>query len=186
PLNALLALDTATHTASVAVVAEDGAVLAERHSQVSTHSEAVLLLIDTVLRESAREVADLAAIACGAGPGSFTGLRIGLATAKGLCFASEKPLVLVPSLAALAAAAPPGLLAIGCLDARKGEVFLAPYIEGEAVAPEQAARPGDVGHLVEGFRRAAGSREVVLVGDAVTRYPELEAVGRWIVRTPAA
>jgi tRNA threonylcarbamoyladenosine biosynthesis protein TsaB len=181
-LNALLALDTATHTASVALVTDDGAIRAERESKVSTHSEVVLSLVDEVL--AGTPVGDLRAIACGAGPGSFTGLRIGLATAKGLCFASGRPLVLVPSLAALATVAPPGALAIGCLDARKGEVFLAPYIDGEAIAAEQAARPNDVAEVVEGFRRAAGEREVVLVGDAVSRYPELGSVGRWIVRTP--
>ena len=183
-MNALLALDTATHTASVAVVAEDGRALSERASQVSTHSEMVLAMVDEVLRESGRGIVELTAIACGAGPGSFTGLRIGLATAKGLCFASGKPLVLVPSLQALALAAPKDVLAIGCLDARKGEVFLAPYIDGDAAAPEQAARPDEVAQIVAGFRR--DGREVVLVGDAVTRYPELASVGRWIVRTPAA
>jgi tRNA threonylcarbamoyladenosine biosynthesis protein TsaB len=183
-LTALLALDTATHTASVALVTDDGAVRAERTSQVSTHSEVVLSLIDQVL--AGIPVGELAAIACGAGPGSFTGLRIGLATAKGLCFASGRPLVLVPSLAALATVAPPGVLAVGCLDARKGEVFLAPYIDGEAVAAEQAARPNDVAEVVEGFRRAASGREVVLVGDAVSRYPELASVGRWISGTPHA
>ena len=183
-MNALLALDTATLTASVAIVDEDGRALAERQSQVSKHSEIVLQLVDEVLRESGCAIADLHAIACGAGPGSFTGLRIGLATAKGLCFASSKPLVLVPSLQTLAQAAPKDVLAIGCLDARKGEVFLAPYIDGDAAAPEQAARPNDVAQVVAGFRR--DDREVVLVGDAVTRYPELASVGRWIVRTPAA
>jgi tRNA threonylcarbamoyladenosine biosynthesis protein TsaB len=144
----------------------------------------VLSLVDAVL--GGMGIDALAAVACGAGPGSFTGLRIGLATAKGLCFASGRPLVLVPSLAALATLAPPGALAVGCLDARKGEVFLAPYIHGEGMALEQAARPSDVATRVEGFRDAAGGREVVLVGDAVLRYPELAAVGPWIVRTPAA
>lgn len=121
----ILAIDTATLHAGVALW-RDGAVLAERHRLVTTHSEALLAMIDECFVAAVAAPADVDAIACGAGPGSFTGLRIGLATAKGLCFALGKPLVMVSSLAALAARAPDGRVC-ATLDAFKGEVYAGFY-----------------------------------------------------------
>jgi tRNA threonylcarbamoyladenosine biosynthesis protein TsaB len=117
----ILAVDTSTLLSGVAVW-RDGRALAVRQRLVTTHSESLLLMIDEALAEAGLRAADLDAIACGAGPGSFTGLRIGLATAKGLCFALAKPLVMVSSLAALAARAPDGRVC-ATIDAFKGEVY---------------------------------------------------------------
>jgi tRNA threonylcarbamoyladenosine biosynthesis protein TsaB len=186
----LLALDTSTRAGSVAVQAPDGRILAERSSEVSTHSESLLAMIDAALGDAGVELGGLAAIACGAGPGSFTGLRIGLATAKGLCFASARPLLLISSLAALAAQGPAGALAIACLDARKGEVFLGPFIDGQPIDEERAARPEGVAILLAGWRAAAVGRgapeELILIGDAPARYPELATLARWVRATPGA
>jgi tRNA threonylcarbamoyladenosine biosynthesis protein TsaB len=187
----LLALETSTRIGQVAVVQRDGRTLAARSSEVSTHSETVLPLIDAVLGEVGCAVSDLAAIACGAGPGSFTGLRIGLATAKGLCFAGDKPLVLVSSLAALAAEVAKGRLAIACLDARKGEVFVAAYIGDRMVVAEQAMKPAALAAFVDELRVTQGADGspklgIELVGDAAARYPELATAGSWLDRTPAA
>ena len=88
---------------------------------------ALLVMVDEALARSGRCAADLDAVACGAGPGSFTGLRIGLATAKGLCFALGKPLVMVSSLAALAARAPDGRVC-ATIDAYKGEVYAGLFV----------------------------------------------------------
>jgi tRNA threonylcarbamoyladenosine biosynthesis protein TsaB len=184
----VLALDTSTRVASIALVTRDGRVRAERTSEVSTHSEIVLGLVDEALAEAKCPIGDLAAIACGAGPGSFTGLRIGLATAKGLCFASGNPLLLVPSLAALAAEAPPDTLAVACLDARKGEIFAAAFQGGRELVTETALRPEDLAAWIDAAReRAKGkSAQVALVGDAPARYPELAALGSWTRGTPRA
>lgn len=126
----VLALDTATLAASVAVLVDDQ-VTATRQARVTTHSEALLPLIDDALRDAGLAPSDVELVACGRGPGSFTGLRIGLATAKGLCFALGKPLVVVSSLAALAlealAEAPPDALVLALLDARKNEVYAGLY-----------------------------------------------------------
>jgi tRNA threonylcarbamoyladenosine biosynthesis protein TsaB len=116
-----LALDTSTPLASVALQI-DGRVL-EREEPVTTYSERLLPLIDALFVEAALRPAQLGAIVCAAGPGSFTGLRIGLATAKGLCLATDAPLVLVPSLEAICADAPPGALALAAIDAYRGEVY---------------------------------------------------------------
>jgi tRNA threonylcarbamoyladenosine biosynthesis protein TsaB len=161
----ILAIDTSTLTAGVA--AWEGRVLAERRSRVTTHSDALLTMVDEVLREAGWTPARLDAVACTAGPGSFTGLRIGLATAKGLCFAAGKPLSAIPSLEALAARAPDGRVA-AVMDAHKQEVYAAVYqvtggfpqlLDGEWVLPPRELLP-----------RIAG---IPVVGDGALRYPEL-------------
>ncbi len=98
----ILAIDTSTLIASTAIVCGSN-VLAQHESGVNTHSERLLSLIDACLQDAHKDLrTDIDAIALGAGPGSFTGLRIGMATAKGLCYAANKPLWLASSLAALA------------------------------------------------------------------------------------
>lgn len=125
----LLCLDTSTQTARVAVVDGTGAPVARAEATAERHSAHVLTLCDEVLRASSLRPDGLDAIACGAGPGSFTGLRVGLAVAKGLALATGKPLLLVSSLHALAtdiarACAPLApCFVVPCIDAGKGEVY---------------------------------------------------------------
>jgi tRNA threonylcarbamoyladenosine biosynthesis protein TsaB len=90
------------------------------------HSATLLPLCHELLGRAGITVADLRGIACGNGPGSFTGLRVGMAVAKGLALAFDVPIVLVSSLTALAqdlAGTPDGDLLIPCIDAGKGEVY---------------------------------------------------------------
>jgi tRNA threonylcarbamoyladenosine biosynthesis protein TsaB len=110
-----LAFDTATSVATAALVL-DGDVLGERVSQAVR----VLEDADELLRESGHEPSDLNALAVGTGPGSFTGLRLGLAAARGLAFALELPVAGVSTLRALAAGSPGALPVI---DAGRREVF---------------------------------------------------------------
>ena len=139
----LLCLDTSTPTARVAVVDGAGAPLAWAEATAERHSTHVLKLVDEVLRAAALRPADLDAIACGAGPGSFTGLRVGLAVSKGLALATGRPLLLVSSLRALAidmARASVGAsLVVPCIDAGKGEVYAC------AVAVTAAGELADAG-----------------------------------------
>ena len=165
----VLAVDTSTLHAGAALW-RAGRVLAERRRVVTTHSEALLPMIDEIFVEAALAPADLAAIACGAGPGSFTGLRIGLATCKGLCFALPKPLVMVSSLAALAARAPDGRV-LATIDAFKGEVYAAVY-EVRAGVP-----------TLDGAERVLPPAQLVpaldaidaVVGSGAQKYRELAA-----------
>ena len=98
----ILATDTSATTASVAIC-EDGKLLAEYTvNNGNTHSETLLPMVESALGALSLTCADIDLFACSAGPGSFTGVRIGAATVKGLAFATNKPCVAVSTLEALA------------------------------------------------------------------------------------
>jgi tRNA threonylcarbamoyl adenosine modification protein YeaZ len=113
----ILAFDTATEIATSALVV-DGEVLGERVSRAVTLLEDV----DALLRQGGARADEIEALAVGIGPGSFTGVRVGLATARGLALALDVPVAGVSTLAALAAGAPGALPVI---DARRREIFVA-------------------------------------------------------------
>ncbi|MBR1765720.1 MAG: tRNA (adenosine(37)-N6)-threonylcarbamoyltransferase complex dimerization subunit type 1 TsaB [Bacteroidales bacterium] len=101
-MNTLL-IETATQICSV-VLSADGRILARRDSDVpNAHSTRLSVFIDEVLKESGLTPRDLGAVGVSAGPGSYTGLRIGVSTAKGFCYALGIPLVSVPTLLSMAA-----------------------------------------------------------------------------------
>jgi tRNA threonylcarbamoyladenosine biosynthesis protein TsaB len=141
-----LAFDTATQVATSALL-DDGEVLGERVSR----AQLLLEDVDALLRQGGAHPRDLDAVVVGVGPGSFTGVRIGLAAARGLALSLDLPGAGVSTLAALAAGAPDALPVI---DARRREVFT--LVDGEAVV----LAPGDMG--VE--------PGAVLVGDGALRY----------------
>src|SRR6266702_7421281 len=111
----MLAFDTATEVATSALV-NDGEVLGERYSRAVT----LLEDIDALLRQAGAHPADIDRLAVGTGPGSFTGVRIGLAVARGLALSLDVPGSGVSTLAALAAGAPGALPVV---DAKRREVF---------------------------------------------------------------
>ena len=149
-----LAFDTATGVATSALV-DDGEVLGERASRAQTLLEDV----DALLRQGGAHPRDLNALAIGIGPGSFTGVRIGLAVARGLALALDVQGAGVPTLDALAAGAPG---AVPVIDARRREVFA--LVGGVATV----LAPADL--VVEDG--------MTYVGDGAVRYrAELEARG---------
>lgn len=194
PSSPVLGIDTATHTASVAVADAHGQVLAQGTLDASGRSDDLLVLIDDVCRRAKVAPGALAAVAVGAGPGSFTGLRIGMATAKGIAFAAGCPLWLASSLHALAEEAAaelaPGSLVVAALDARRGEVYCGFYRGPNLteVAPEQVVAPEHLAKLVA--QVAEPGAEVSYCGDALEAYPEALAAAapRWLskARTPGA
>jgi len=144
-----LALDTATRHGRFAL-ADGTGTLAYRPLNVSgSYADALLPVVEEMLAATGRRRADLTAIGVTTGPGSFTGVRIGVATAKGLAWALGCRLVGVTSLEAMAAAlladAPDADLAVPSLDARRGEIFCGLYRrEGAWVRPlatPEAATP---------------------------------------------
>jgi tRNA threonylcarbamoyladenosine biosynthesis protein TsaB len=121
----LLALETATAVTSVALFRGD-ALLGEVSKSDGSAAETLMPAIDELLGDSGIGAKDLDAIALSIGPGSFTGLRVGLATAKGLAFGAATELVPVSTLAALALTVPSGKRAVlALLDARRGEMYAA-------------------------------------------------------------
>jgi tRNA threonylcarbamoyladenosine biosynthesis protein TsaB len=149
----ILAFDTATDVATSALVS-DGEVLGERVSRAVTLLEDV----DALLRQAGAHTAEVDAIAVGIGPGSFTGVRVGLATARGLALALGVPVAGVSTLDALAAGAPG---AMPVVDARRREVFV---LQDEP----RVLAPGDL-ELSPG---------TVCVGSGAVRYRSvLEAAG---------
>ena len=192
----LLALDTATSTAGIAVVDGDR-VLAEARHDTAGRGADLLVAIDRVCREAGVAPGELDAIAVGAGPGSFTGLRIGMATAKGIAFAASRPLWAVSSRAARADGAPrelatgqrvtgAGGVLCAALDARRGEVFAGCFRGGVALAPERVLAPHELAPWVTEIAGAADP--VCFAGDAIAVHrAALGALApQWLAaRTPS-
>ena len=120
----LLALDTATETGSLALVAGDQVLMEYSLESPNAYLTCLMPGVAAILRNTGQEIADLDAVAVSTGPGNFTGLRIGLATAKTLAWSLKCPLVPVPTLEVLAAQFPFHPHPVGVvMDAKRGEVF---------------------------------------------------------------
>ncbi len=182
----LLALDTATDRCSVALL-RDGAVRAEATiREPRSHAARLVPLIGDVLAGAGVPVHDLDAVAVSAGPGSFTGLRIGVSTAKGLAVAAEAALVAVPTLAALALGAGPSAAPVlTALPSRRGEVYAALYHVADPT-PKAVAAPAALDlDALAGWLGEAGFPEsgpLRLTGDGAPRV--LEALGAPSWREP--
>jgi len=129
----LLALETATGRGSVALWSE-GALREQTLPESLATAESLLPAIDGLLTSAGCRIGDVRGFALSIGPGSFTGLRIGVATLKGLAFGSDVPVAPVPTLAALARHALPGPgPVVAMLDARRDEVYAAGYGDPEGL-----------------------------------------------------
>ena len=140
----LLALDTSTPGGGIALVRDDRLVEARSGDPSRTHGERLPTEILELLRAQALRPADVDVWAVAAGPGSFTGLRVGIATVQGFALVHDRRVVAVPSLDALACAAGPeadGLPIAAWIDAARGEVFAALF----SAAPGAAAADPDTG-----------------------------------------
>jgi tRNA threonylcarbamoyladenosine biosynthesis protein TsaB len=155
-------------------VSRDGVVLAERAERESrSHTVSLPRLIERLLADAGLRLEDVGGLGVSIGPGSFTGLRIGLALAKGIAFAGGVPLVGVPTLEALAwvAEAAPGETVCAALDARKREVYAALFEAGpdgpRRLTPDLVLAPAALAE-----RMPVGC---VVVGDAADVYAETVA-----------
>jgi tRNA threonylcarbamoyladenosine biosynthesis protein TsaB len=181
-----LGIDTATATASVALV-ENGKVVFDEvwPSQVqckshfttgrANHAESLLPLVDSLLREAALSLSDLSGLAVSIGPGSFTGLRIGLSTVKGLAYGSKIPVVGVPTLFAVAARVSDwdGMIC-PVLDARKKEVYFA-FFRKEAERLERVTEDfvSSPGKIIEGLQLFGKQEPCLFIGEGTKVYGDL-------------
>lgn len=167
-----LAVDTSTLTQSVALT-EGPDVLGERslrrrRGRGAGHSGSLLRAIHEVVRESGLRLSDVDLFVAGLGPGSFTGLRIGLSCLKGLAYATGTPLVGISSLEAMAAGAATSGLTVPVLDARKREVYAAVYRDGAAVMPDCAIAPETLATRLEALRDS--DEGVTFLGEGLATY----------------
>ena len=168
----ILALDTSAVPASCAVT-ENGKVLASAYVNTPlTHSQTLMPMVENMLKNAALSAMDVDVLAVSAGPGSFTGLRIGAATAKGFALALDKPLVAVPTLDALAYNIfETGKIICPIMDARRNQVYAAFYMWENG----KMLRLTD--HMAESIDRIIEiaeilEQEVIFLGDGVPVHRE--------------
>ena len=174
----ILGLDTATRQGSVALL-DGGSVYSATGDPSRSHGQRLPAELLDCLASRGRQLEDVDLFAVIGGPGSFTGLRVGMATVQGLAMATARPVVQVPTLEAIRTAwgyrQPEEPRAIvPCLDGQRGEVFFSAYRAGE----DKAVLPADVGQPADAARTVAGLAlgPVLLVGDGARRYAEIFAV----------
>lgn len=169
----ILALDSSGMTASVAVVDDDRLLAEYTVDYKKTHSQTLLPMLDTIAQMVELDLYSLDAIAVAGGPGSFTGLRIGSATAKGLGLALDKPLIHIPTVDALAYNLY-GTDSLICpmMDARRKQVYTGIFhFEGEKLAADMEQTAEAVDELI-GQINALG-RKVIFLGDGVPVYQDI-------------
>jgi tRNA threonylcarbamoyladenosine biosynthesis protein TsaB len=165
----LLSIETSHDTGGVAIADGRTPPVEELSTQRLKHSEELLVLIDRLLKGLGVSMSDLDGIAVSIGPGSFTGLRVGLAAAKGLCLSGGLPLVSVGTLDVFARMCPEGGLPIFALiDAKRGELYWCSYEYGggklKRTGEYLAISPGKLVELI--------AEKTLVVGSGVEAYME--------------
>lgn len=166
-----LAFDTSSKTASVSLLRDEAVVYETIINKDLNHSEVILPAIDEACRLTGVKLREVDLFACTLGPGSFTGLRIGVSTLKGFMLATGKPAAGVSSLAALALNADHQKAIIGSMiDAGRGQVYLAYYRYDKdgilkQLGAERALNPHSISYSDE--------EEVIYVGDGAIKYADL-------------
>ena len=181
----ILAIETATMCGSVALLSGNRCLAENSVDTATTHSRRLIKQVDYVMQVTETRWDQLDGISVSLGPGSFTGLRIGLSTAKGLALATERPLLGVPTLDGLAhqIISPPGSQVCTLLDARKKEVYAAFFkCNGEGV-PEKTSEdlvlsPEKLAALID--------EPTLLIGDGAVLYRKLfhETLGNSAIFSP--
>ena len=173
----LLLIETSTSLCSTALSEGEKIICSRRSSEPRAHASLTAQFIKEMLESSGWSVNDLDAVAVSAGPGSYTGLRVGVSTAKGLCFGGALPLISVSTLDILARQAIEAGLPEGCkailpmVDARRMEVYTAVY------SPD-GARLTDISPVVldeNSFADLFAEGPVAVIGDAADKFAPLRA-----------
>lgn len=170
----ILCLETATNICSVALCHGDEVLALREDEGQNVHSERITIFIDEVLKEAGVTYSDLDAVAVSKGPGSYTGLRIGVSTAKGVCYAADKPMIAVDTLQAMAFGARQMLLRnalndsdllVPMIDARRMEVYCSVFDSQLHKTHDTEAKIIDGGS----FSDLSGSHRLWLFGDGAEK-----------------
>jgi tRNA threonylcarbamoyladenosine biosynthesis protein TsaB len=175
-----IAIETSSRAGSVALVEEGRVVEEEEFAQGLAHAAGVVAVIDRLVRGAGWGPGDLAEVYVSVGPGSFTGLRVGVTVAKTLALSLGLKIVAVPTVAVLVRNAPPGWReAVIVLDAKRGQIFTARFENrgGEAVEVE-GAHLDTLASMV-----ARAGRPVVLIGEGIPYHREFVPEGEGVVVT---
>lgn len=169
----ILALDTSGLVASVALIEDDNLVAEYTINYKKTHSQTLLPMIDEIVKMIHLDLMDIDAIAVACGPGSFTGLRIGSATAKGLGLALNKPLISIPTVDGLAYNLY-GVEHLICplMDAKRNQVYTGLYeFENDNFVVLEKQMAIDIEEIIEIIN--SKERSVIFLGDGVIPYREI-------------
>lgn len=197
-MSLILSIETGTNVCSVAL-SENGELKSLRESgEGRDHAKNLGLFVSEVLVENDLEVSDLDAIAIGSGPGSYTGLRIGVSLAKGLCFAGDKPLISISSLESLASVAledyDAGIISIENIE----EAYLCPMIDARRMEVYSAVYDSSLKEIMtiganiidkDSFKELRNSgREFVIFGDGAAKCIDVfeENAPLYVNVTPSA
>lgn len=175
----ILCIETATTNCSVAL-SENGNVIAFREdsSKNYSHAEQLHVFIEEVLNEANIAKDTIAAVAVSKGPGSYTGLRIGVSAAKGLCYALGIPLIAVPTLAVLAQTVDTAAVVVPMLDARRMEVYSAVFKDGGQIRDTKAEILTETS-----FKGYLEQEEIYFIGNGAEKFKNICPHGNARFRT---
>lgn len=169
----ILQLETATSVCSVALSIDGITISSKEEVGQNLHASKLTLFIDEVIKSAGLAYSDLDAVAISKGPGSYTGLRIGVSTAKGLCYALNKPLIAIETLKMMAAGfveLKPGYQCLICpmIDARRMEVYTTVFDNKLNVLEETSAK------IIEenSFENFLSKQTVTFIGDGASKCAE--------------
>ena len=170
----ILQIETATQTCSVALAVDGKTIALKEETAKNIHAGSLTLFIVAAMEQAGLRYQDLDAIAVSKGPGSYTGLRIGISTVKGLCFALDKPLIAIDTLKMMANGfllKNPGYRGLICpmIDARRMEVFTALYNEKLEVVDPVTAKIIDADSYAAELR----AHQISFIGDGASKCSEV-------------
>ena len=172
-MSLILHIETATTVCSVSLAYEGKLLALKEENKGYTHAEHLTIFIEEVMQMAMKSFDELEAVAVSMGPGSYTGLRIGVATAKGLCFGLNKPLIAISTLAAMVKGASMSYKNVNSfcpmLDARRMEVYTAIYNQ---IGEERQA----ISALIlseHSFEERLKNNEILFFGDGAPKFKEV-------------
>lgn len=180
-MSSFLLIDTALQTASVALASDSEVIAFRQNEQSYEHAAWLHPAIQSLFMETGLNAARLDAVGVTAGPGSYTGLRVGMAAAKGFCFAQQIPLIAVSTLQLIAAGAQEEAqeVIIALIDARRDEVYAGVFDRNlQPLAPEQAMILGP-----DSFQQWRAKNQVLFTGNGAQKIERLLGSSQFNVTT---